>query len=124
MEGESKSKMSNTEWGLLAGAAFMVDGLQILIDWLTLGVSFISINPLIDIFMGMALPFYLHMRGENLVSGKRIGGFVLNFFLKLIPGVDELPLWGADVLFQWAMSRGGKILEELPGGKTISKLDK
>ncbi len=119
---EGKSKISNMEWGLLTAAAFVVDGLQILLDWTTFGIAILTINPFIDVFMSMALPFYLTMRGEKLLTEKKAGGFILSFLLKLLPGVDELPLWGADVLFQMAMSKADDKLKDVTAIKTVSNV--
>jgi len=111
-----KSKISNTEWGLFIGALLMVDGVQILLEWMIIGLV---INPYIDIFLTMAIPFYLHMRGENMADPKRIVGLAASFFGELIPVVDEFPLWSAYGVYLFFLSRSNKILKEIPGASNV-----
>lgn len=112
-----KSKISNVEWGLFIGALVVVDLAQIVLEWILIGFL---LNPLIDIFVGMAIPFYLHIRGENIADSKRIFGFIGTFFGEMIPGVDELPLWTLDGIYNMFLSKSEAVLEQVPGGKAIT----
>jgi hypothetical protein len=60
---QSGSRIGNTEWGLVIGAAVVLDIGQWVLDILLIGVA---LNPLIDISVGMALPLYFHIRGVKL----------------------------------------------------------
>jgi hypothetical protein len=113
------TKISNTEWGLLIGAALTVDFVQFLLDILVIGLG---LNPFIDVAMGMSVPFYFTMRGQKMTQG-RIGTLITTFFLELIPGMDDLPLWSADIVLMMLMSKAeekAKKLKESPLGKNSS----
>lgn len=111
MNPEKKSKISNMEWGLLFGAFLMLDIFQIFLEWAVIGLF---LNPFIDVFMIPVLPLYLKMRGES-IDSKRIGGFVVTFLIKLIPGLDELPLWCLDVAYQFSLSRSKSVIDKIAG---------
>ncbi len=119
---EKKSKISNVEWGLFIGALIMIDITQAVLEWLTLGASSITVNPFVDLFLTMAIPFYLHLRGENMADPKRWGGLLLSFLGELIPGVDEFPLWSLYGLYLFSLSKSGEILEKIPGGKATPSI--
>ena len=111
------SKVSNTEWGLVIGALFTIDLVQVLLEWLVVGLF---INPFVDIFVGMSLALYLQLRGQSLANPKRLFVLIGSFLGEMVPGVDELPLWGLDGIFNMVISKSNKILEAVPGGKAIS----
>jgi len=118
---DNKSKISNTEWGLVIGALLMVDLVQIVLEWLVIGLA---INPFVDIFVGMSLGLYLHLRGQSLADPKRIIGLVATFLGEQVPGVDAigLPLWTLDGIYNFLLSKSDKILEQVPGGKVVTSL--
>lgn len=87
------SKISKTEWGLVIGAALMVDILQILLNLTLIGPF---VNGSIDVGMGATLAFYFRLRGVKLDSQK-VWGMVGTFLLEFIPIIDSLPLWSLDV---------------------------
>jgi len=86
------SKISNTEWGLVIGALLVIDGVQLLLDFLLIGPFF---NGYIDLAVGMTFPIYMRLRGVTLDS-KKVGGMVGTFLFEIIPGFDALPLWCLD----------------------------
>ncbi len=104
------SRISNTEWGLVIGALATIDLTQFFLDVLLVGPF---VNPFIDIVVGMALPFYLKIRGVKLDS-KKIGGMIGAFFLELIPGFDALPLWCLDGFMNMMLDKADKKLPKLP----------
>lgn len=116
-----KSKISNTEWGLVISALFLIDLIQIIIEWLMSwwGVGII-LNWIIDVIVGMSFAFYLQMRGQSLADPKRMFGLIGTFVAELIPVIDELPLWGMDGLFNMAISKSDTILKNIPGGKIVA----
>ena len=119
-----KSKISNTEWGLLISALFVIDLIQIALDLLfQIGVV---VNRFIDIFVGMALPFYLHIRGESMADPKRLIGLLVTFVGEEIPDVDALPLWGLDGIYNFTLSKANKtiakVVGKVPGGQMAARL--
>ncbi len=121
MKEPSKSRISNVEWGLLIGALFTIDLIQIGVEWLMSwwGIG-LFINWGLDIIVGMSLAFYLQIRGQSMANPKRLFGLVATLGLEFIPVLDELPLWGLDGIFNMAISKSDKILKSVPGGGIIS----
>ncbi len=91
-----RSKISNTEWGMVIGALFIVDLIQVGLD-LFFQVGVIA-NRFIDIVVGLAWPTYLYLRGVNM-NVKRVGSIILSFAVEQVPDVDALPFWSADGVF-------------------------
>lgn len=122
MEGE-KPKISNLEWGLIIGALLVVDLTQILIEWALIWVAFASvvINFCIDLAVGMSLAFYLQLRGQSMASPKRLFGLLGTFGLEMIPGVDELPLWCLDGVYNMLLSKSEQIIKIIPVADKIVK---
>ena len=102
------SRISNTEWGLVIGAAVMLDIGEWILDILFLGLV---LNPFIDIFVGMALPLYFHLRGVKMNSKKVltwISSGVLETFL-----AGAIPLWTFDVVMTMVWDKADKKLTKL-----------
>ena len=97
----NKSKISTFEWCLVLGVALTLDLIQFFLDAYVIGIV---VNRFIDICIGMALPLYLKLRGIKL-NAKRVGGILLSFFFEMIPLVDGLPLWSADIIYTWVTVR-------------------
>ncbi|PIR41939.1 MAG: hypothetical protein COV30_00965 [Candidatus Yanofskybacteria bacterium CG10_big_fil_rev_8_21_14_0_10_37_15] len=110
---KEESKISNTEWRLVIGALLMIGLIQIVLEWLIIGLF---INPFIDIFVGMSLALYLQLRGQSMASPKRLFGLLGTFFGEMMPVVAELPLWTLDGIFNMMISKSDKILGQIPGG--------
>lgn len=110
----SKSKISNMEWGLVIGALFAVDVVQILLNLFAIGVV---VNRFITLFMWMAWPFYLKMRGQNLFSPKKIASTVTTYVGEIVPVFDTLPLWGINGIVTMVLT---KAEEKLGAAKLIS----
>ena len=72
----------------------------------------------------MSLAFYLQMRGQSLANPKRVIGLIATFFGEQIPGVDAigLPLWTLDGVYNFLLSKSEKIIEQIPGGKTVTSI--
>jgi hypothetical protein len=64
-------------------------------------------NRIIDLFFGMTLSFYLWMKGVKMDS-KKIVALACAFVGEMIPIVDTLPLWTADVLLIMSYEKVGK----------------
>ena len=110
-----QSKISNTEWGLVIGALFTVDGAQALLNFFAIGVIF---NRLISIFVGMSLALYLKLRGE--LDWKAMVALIITFFGEEAPLFDTLPFWGGLGLYYFGKAKSKKVLAQVPGGKVIS----
>lgn len=121
-EQKQESKITNVEWGLVIGALFTIDLIQIVIEWLMSwwGLGII-LNWIIDLFVGMSLALYLQMRGQSMANPKRLLGLTATFVAELIPVIDELPLWGLDGIFNMVISKSDKILSKIPGGSIVSE---
>ena len=117
---ENKSKISNVEWALVIGALFMIDAIQIVLEWLVIGIF---INWIIDIFVGMSFALYLQLRGQSIVNPKRLLGLVGTFVAEMIPVLDQLPLWGFDGIFNMVLSKSDKIMSNIPGGKVLDSVN-
>jgi hypothetical protein len=97
-----KSKISTFEWGLVIGVLILIDLAQVLLDLVAVGVA---INRIIDVIVGLAFPFYLHMRGEKMSDPKRLFALIAAFGLEFVPVVDALPLWSLDGVYNYTLAR-------------------
>ncbi len=79
----------------------MVDLFQVILVMLAIGLL---VNRFIDAGVGMALPFYLRIRGVKMDS-KKIMSMVGAFLLEMVPGVDSLPLWCMDGYIMMRLDR-------------------
>lgn len=112
-----KSKMNNTEWGLVIGALFFLDTIQLVLTYVFL-IGF-GINEFLDAFVAWTLALYLYLRGA--IDRNRlivlIGGWIAE------AGTDGgIPLWGLVGVALYFMSKGEKIIEQVPGGKAIKSI--
>ncbi len=99
----TKSKISNTEWGLVLGAFLIIDLVQFLLDLFF--ESGVIINRFIDIGVEISYSFYLWIRGE-VGSGSddmtmKVLGMVATFLGEEIPDLDALPFWSLDHCYNW-----------------------
>jgi hypothetical protein len=116
---ENQKNISNVEWGMVIGALIFIDIIQLILDLFGIGLG---VNTVIDIGVGMALGFYLQLRGQKPFSKKRIKGFLGAFIGELIPGLNALPLWTLDGFYLFAVYKKEKLLAYMPGGQSISKV--
>ena len=116
------SKISNTEWGIVIGALWIIDGIQIGLDLLfQVGVL---LNRFIDIMVGLAWPTYLYLRGVNLKDIKMVGGIFLAFLGDMVPDMDALPWWGADGIYAFTLVKAGDLAAKNPAvGKAVKKAE-
>ncbi len=112
------SRISKTEWKILVGLAVIVDGIQIILDFFGIGII---VNRFIDVAVGIALPLYLQTQGVSMANPKRLLGMLGAFVGEMIPVVDSLPLWTADVLFTWSTVKAEELIAKAPGGKMLAK---
>lgn len=104
------SRISNTEWGLVIGAAAIIDFIQFILDFFAVGIV---VNRLIDIGVGMSLAFYFWMRGVSMDSKKTLT-LLGSFVGEEIPGLDAAPLWTGDVVATMLWDKADKNLPNLP----------
>ena len=97
-----KSKVSTFEWGIVIGLLIVIDIAQIILDGFVIGVV---VNRIIDFVVGLALPFYLQIRGEKMSDPKRFLAWLATFGLEFIPVVDALPLWSLDGVYNFMLAR-------------------
>lgn len=108
---ESKSKISNTEWGIAIGVLLLIDIIEIGID-LLFGIGVFT-NPFIDFFVNMTWVTYLYLRGVNLKSTKMVGTLVLGGSFQLIPGFDAF--WAIEGLIVMLITKAEKKIKEETG---------
>ncbi len=102
---EDGSKISDTEWGMVISFLFIVDGIQLGLNFI--GIPFIAtlgllVNRFISFAMALAWPTYLYLRGVNLGGAKMIS-VVVTFFVESIPNIDSLPMWGLEGIYMMAL---------------------
>jgi hypothetical protein len=113
-----RSRISNIEWGLVIGVLLVIDGIQLLLDFFVIGVI---ANRGISVLVGMALPFYLHIRGEKMSDPKRLFGFLAAFGLEsFLPFVDGLPFWFLDGIYNFILAkRRNKAADKQDAGQVV-----
>jgi hypothetical protein len=120
---EDKPKISNTEWGLVIGALFMVDMAQIVIEWsfVWLAGASIFINFFIDLWVGMSLALYLHWRGQSVANPKRLFGILATFGFEIWPAIDQLPLWTFDGIYNMLIYKSESLVKYVPLAQKVAK---
>src|SRR5882724_81900 len=114
------SRISNTEWALVIGAAFAIDIIQIILDFFLIGEW---INWLIDLFVGMSLGFYYNLRGVKLDAKKLIT--LITSLLIEETSLGAAPCWGIDVCMTMAWDKADKNLAKIPVvGKVVDRIEK
>ncbi len=103
------SKISNAEWGLILGAAAMVDLGQLVLDIMAIGLA---ANRIIDLGVVATLPLYLTLRGFKLDTQVLllIGG---SFLAEEVPVLDVAPFWTFDVWRLWQIDKKRKAQDAL-----------
>ena len=102
-------KVSNAEWGLLIGAAFIIDMVELLLLFLAIGVV---ANEFIDVVVGMAFPLYFKLRGIKVTQKKAltwIGAYVAE---ALTDGILVIG-WTIDIVLTMLMHKAEERLEKL-----------
>ena len=116
-QSSSKAHISNVEWGLVIGALAVIDIIQVLLD---LAAQFgVVANRFIDIGVGLALPFYLQIRGQDLGNMKRLSSLVIAFFAEEIPDIDALPFWFLEGFYLMFLAKAEEKFEENEVGRKI-----
>jgi hypothetical protein len=104
------SKISNFEWGILIGAALILDIFQLVLDSFGGGIF---INPPLDIFIGIALQQYFKRRGVK-ANWKQwiswIGAPALEFFTASIFPLGWVLEVGATMIIDKGEKAAGKII--------------
>jgi hypothetical protein len=104
------SKISNTEWAFLIGAAVFLDFTEAFLDTLLIGII---ANEFIDLLVGMALPLYFHKRGIK-KDKKTVGTWVvMTLFEFITDGVIPIG-WTFDVVLTMVWDKRNKKLSKLP----------
>jgi hypothetical protein len=103
---------------MLVGLFVIIDIIQIILDFFAIGLV---INRFIDVAIGVGLPLFLRTQGVKLANPKRLLAMIGAFVGEMIPGVDALPLWTADILFTWSTVKAEEALAKVPGGKIVAE---
>ena len=106
------SKISNTEWGLVLGAAALLDAFQFALDLVVVGEI---ANPEIDLVVGPILVFYFRYRGVK-SSGSKITAWILAPLLEIVTD-GFLPIgWISEVAITMYLDKRDKKKELESGG--------
>ena len=105
MEGNGGPQISDFELWLGVAVLLVIDLVQILLDLVAIGIV---LNEFIDIFVGLAYPFYLKMRGVELMQPKRLFSLLAVFGLELVPVLNALPLWCLDGIYNMILIKREK----------------
>ena len=103
----NKPIVSSVEWWLVIAALALIDAIQILLDFLAIGLVF---NRFLDLFVGPAFGLYLVLR--NQIDGKMFFGLVVTFIGEEIPGLDVLPFWCLDGYYSMKRARAREQLQK------------
>jgi|SRR5581483_8625343 len=116
----TKSKISNTEWGLVIAALFVIDGIQWLLIFFAIGFF---LNEFIELFTAMSFTLYLWMRGE--MDWQRMIAQIVAY-LGGAATDGAAPLWGLDGIYQMLWSKGLEKAEEISplAGKVVKTITK
>ena len=98
---EKKPKISDTEWWLVIGFLFTMDATMFLLDFTGIGEF---LDPFIDGFIGMAYPFYLHIRGQDVTNNKRLAGLIVTFLTGLFSD-GVLDFWFLDGYYNMRLAK-------------------
>jgi hypothetical protein len=92
---QKRTRISNATTFFMLFVAGLIDGVQILLEWLLIGFF---INWFVDICVWVLFFLWFKSKGVNLINFKS-DGLIFNglAFLEIIPAVDELPLWILDI---------------------------
>ncbi len=95
--------MSKIEWFLLICLVILIDLIQLIITLMAVGLV---INRVSNIVIGILLPFYLHLRGVNMVDPKKLLAMMGAFTGEEFVIGDFLPLWTCAVAFTYLTYKG------------------
>lgn len=101
--------MSKTKWAIFYGVVIFVDIVQLLLDLLAIGVA---LNRVIDVVVGVLLPFSLSLCGVKMRDTKKILSIFVAFGFEMMPGLDALPLWTLDLFIIHSISKGEEKLKQ------------
>jgi hypothetical protein len=118
-----KSNIITFEWGLLVGVLLLIDVIQIILNFLAVGVA---VNRIINIIVALSLAFYLIIRGETKDPGTRnriITIIIASFAAETVPILDSAPFWTIDGIYFWqlAKKRNKKAEEEEAATKALEE---
>jgi len=108
--------MTKTEWAILIGIVLFIDIVQAIASALALGII---ANRFVNIAIGILLPYYLHMKGIDMIDFKKIVFMFVAFGGEELIIGDFLPLWTVAVILTYITVKG----EEDPESK-LNKVSK
>lgn len=110
----NNTRVNNFQLALMLVVAFLIDGIQIIMEWLVVGLAFSWIPTILGTLIFF---FWFTLNGISFVGPKKIFTFLGSFLIDIIPGSDALVVtsfnWVVAVLILVAISRA----EDLTGVK-------
>ncbi len=103
-----KSKISNIEWGLVIGAAVIIDLIQLGLDVILVG--FVA-NELIDPFTAMSVLFYFYWRDVPLSTDRVIS--IVAAFAGDAASDGVVPLWTGDILYIFGSVKVAELADKM-----------
>jgi len=88
---------------LMVMVALIYDGLQALIDLISVGTVGWAINPLINIWSFLTFFFWFKLKGVSFISPKKLATILTPSFLEFFPLVNSLPTWTCGVIIMLAI---------------------
>ena len=122
MANGKKPHISDTEWWLAIGFLATMDLTMFLLDFTGIGEV---VDPFIDGFIGMAYPFYLHIRGQDVTENKRLAGIIVTFLTGLFSD-GFLDFWFLDgyynMMLYKAEEKAERLINQVPVVKTVQRV--
>ncbi len=104
IKSKTPSKTNGGEWIMVTLALAFVDGAQIILDFVAVGVA---INRFVDIVIAVTFALYLFFRGELADPDTRlriIAILIISFAAEEVPILDAAPFWTGDALYFWHLA--------------------
>lgn len=114
--------ISTLEWLIVLSIAVVLDLVELLTDLFTAGIME-AIWPFTDMIIWAIFMAYLWLRGQKFSDPKRLAGNLATFGIKIVPLLEDLPLWTLDVLWQWSMAEGKAVVNKVAGTQTAKKVN-
>lgn len=88
---------------LMVLVALIYDGIQALIDLLSVGTVGWLINPLINFWSFLTFFFWFKLKGVSFIRPSKLATMITPTFLECLPLVNSLPTWTCGVIIMLAI---------------------
>lgn len=108
-------KIEKHTWVFMLAIAGFVDLVQIVADFLIVGVV---VNTILDIFVWLTFYVWFKIYGVNFISIKRGLPFVGAGLVELIPALNAFPTWTTAIAIMWATTKSQVVATAITALKT------